>query len=193
MASLCHHKSGLADYCLGGIMPIAKTLSCWSVIGVFVVLTAGCYPSEQPQAIQASSVSSAPTKASTSSLAQSTYNQATPSSVASTNGQMVSGQLECKSPQTQAAINTCASSSAEAADQKLNQVYQQLKSALKGSQREKLLIDAELMWVRFRDTNCAFERSNYQGGSIAPSIYYSCIEQMTKQRTEQLESYLKQS
>jgi len=48
------------------------------------------------------------------------------------------------------------------------------------------------MWVRFRDTNCTFERSSYQGGSIAPSIYYSCIEQMTKQRTEQLENYLRQ-
>lgn len=172
-------------------MPIARTLSYWSVIGVFVVLTAGCYPTEQRQANQELSVSSAPAKAPSSSLAQSTYNQATPSSVASTNRQIISG-LDCKSPQTQAAINTCASSSAEVADKALNQVYQQLKSTLRGSQREKLLVDAELMWVRFRDTNCAFERSSYQGGSIAPSIYYSCIEQMTKQRTEQLENYLRQ-
>lgn len=171
-------------------MPIGRNLSCWSVIGVFVVLTTGCYPTE-PQALQESSVSSAPAKAPRSSLAQSTYDQATPSSVASTNGKMVSG-LDCKSPETQAAINTCASLSAEAADKALNQVYQQLKSALKGSQREKLLIHAQLLWIRFRDTNCVFERSNYQGGSIAPSIYYSCIEQMTKQRTEQLENYLRQ-
>lgn len=171
-------------------MPIGRNLSCWSVIGGFVVITTGCYAVE-PQALQESSVPSAPTKTPKSSLAQSTYNQVTPSSVASTNGQMVSG-LDCKSPQTQAAINTCASSSAKAADQKLNQVYQQLKSTLKGSHREKLLINAELMWVRFRDTNCAFERSSYQGGSIAPSIYHSCIEQMTKQRTEQLENYLRQ-
>lgn len=169
-------------------MPIGRTLSYSSVIGVFVILTAGCYPTEQRQASQELSVSSAPAKAPRSSLAQSTYDQAIP---APTNRQIVLG-LDCKSPQTQAAINTCASSSAEAADQKLNQVYQQLKSVLKGSQREKLLIDAELMWVRFRDTNCAFERSSYQGGSIAPSIYYSCIEQMTKQRTEQLKNYLKQ-
>ncbi len=167
-------------------MPIGRTLSCWSVIGVFVVITTGCYPTE-PQALQKSSVPSAPAKAPRSSLVKSTYDQATPSSVASTNG-----QLDCKSPQTQAAINTCASLSAEAADKTLNQVYQQLKSTLKGSQKEKLLIDAELMWVRFRDTNCVFERSSYQGGSIAPSIYYSCLEQMTKHRTEQLENYLKQ-
>lgn len=169
-------------------MAIKRTLSYWSVIGVFVVLTAGCYLTEQRQVSQELSVSSIPAKIPRSSLAQSTHDQAIP---ASTNRQIVSG-LDCKSPQTQAAINTCVSSSAEVADQKLNQVYQQLKSALKGSQREKLLIDAELMWVRFRDTNCAFERSSYQGGSIAPSIYYSCIEQTTKQRTEQLENYLKQ-
>lgn len=165
-------------------MPIAKTLSCWSVIGVFGVITAGYYPTE-PQEIQASSVPSAPAKAPTS-LAQSTSAQATPER------QPVPRESKCKSPQTQAEINSCASLFAKAANKRLNQVYQKLRSKLKGSQQEQLLIDSEQAWIRFRDTNCVFEQSRYEGGSIAPSIYSSCMEQMTKQRTEELEGYLEQ-
>jgi uncharacterized protein YecT (DUF1311 family) len=165
-------------------MPIARTLSCWSVIGVFVVITAGCYPTE-PQEIQASSVPSASAKAPTP-LAQSTYNQATP------DRQPVPEASNCKSPQTQAEINSCASLFAKGADKRLNQVYQKLSSKLKGSQQEQLLIDSEQAWIKFRDTNCVFEQSRYEGGSIAPSIYSSCLEQVTKQRTKELEGYLEQ-
>lgn len=167
-------------------MPTARSLTHWPITMAFLVLTSG-FPTEQLQV-----VSTPITVEATPSLpAQSNSDQATPSPVDSSHQQMLSGQLECKSPQTQAAINTCASLSAEAADKQLNQVYQQLRSNLKGSQREKLLIDAELAWIRFRDINCAFEKSSYEGGSIAPSVYYSCIEQMTKQRTQKLEGYLK--
>lgn len=168
-------------------MPTARSLTHWPTTMAFLALTSGCLPTEQLQ------LSSPPitVEATPSSPTQSNSGQVTPSSVDSTPQQRLSGQLECKSPQTQAAINTCASLSAEAADQQLNQVYQQLRLNLKGSQREKLLTDAELAWIRFRDINCAFEKSSYEGGSIAPSVYYSCIEEMTKQRTQKLEGYLK--
>lgn len=168
-------------------MPTARSLTHWPITMAFLVLTSGCLPTEQLQ------VTSPPitVEVTPSSPAQSNSDQATPSSVDPTHQQMLSGQLECKSPQTQAAINACAGLSAEAADKQLNQVYQQLRSNLKGSQREKLLIDAELAWIRFRDINCAFEKSSYEGGSIAPSVYYGCIEQITKQRIQKLEGYLK--
>lgn len=165
-------------------MPIARILNCWSVIGFFGVITAGCYPTE-PQNLQGTSVSSAATKDAASSLAN-TPTQATP------DRQPVPEASNCKSPQTQVEINRCASLFAKVADQKLNQVYQKLRSKLKGSQQEQLLIDSEQAWIKFRDTNCVFEQSRYQGGSIAPSIYSSCMEQMTNQRTEELEGYLEQ-
>ncbi len=166
-----------------------RSLTYWSVIIVFLALTAGCLHTKQLQETPLSTTAKAPPLP----LAPSTSDHAIPTSVASTNQQLVSGKLNCKSPQTQAAINTCAIVSAEAADKRLNQIYQQLRAALKGTKREKLLIDAELKWVKFRDTNCAFERSDYEGGSIASFIYYSCIEQMTKQRTKELEGYLRNS
>ena len=166
-------------------MSIARVLNCWSVIGVFVVITAGCYLTEL-QEIQALSVASASAKAPTSSLAKSTSAQTTPER------QPVPEASNCKSPQTQAEINSCASLFAKAADKRLNQVYQKLRLKLIGSQLEQLLIDSEQAWIKFRDTKCVFERSRYEGGSIAPSVYSSCMEQTTKQRTKDLEGYLEQ-
>ncbi|MBG1264088.1 lysozyme inhibitor LprI family protein [Nostoc commune] len=99
-------------------------------------------------------------------------------------------KLNCNNPQTQSAINECTKLSYQNADKKLNQVYQQLLPTLETSRKQKL-IAAQQAWLKFRDTNCEFERSRYEGGSIAPSIYSGCLENTTKLRTQQLQEYLK--
>ncbi|MCC5646739.1 lysozyme inhibitor LprI family protein [Nostoc sp. CHAB 5824] len=99
-------------------------------------------------------------------------------------------KFNCNNPQTQIAINECAKLSYQNADKKLNQVYQQLLPTLERSSKQKL-IAAQLAWIKFRDTNCEFERSRYEGGSIASSIYSSCLENTTKLRTQELQEYLK--
>jgi uncharacterized protein YecT (DUF1311 family) len=98
---------------------------------------------------------------------------------------------DCQNPTVQAEMNRCASLDAEAADRKLNQIYKQLRSKYKGTKKEKLLIDAQLAWIKFRDTNCAFALSKYEGGSIASMMGSNCLKRTTEQRTEELESYLK--
>ncbi|MGF1933183.1 MAG: lysozyme inhibitor LprI family protein [Nostoc sp. ChiQUE02] len=99
-------------------------------------------------------------------------------------------KLNCNNPQTQTAINECTKLSYQNADKKLNQVYQQLLPTLERSRKQKL-ITAQQAWLKFRDTNCEFERSRYEGGSIAPTIYFGCLENTTKLRTQQLQEYLK--
>jgi len=99
-------------------------------------------------------------------------------------------KLNCNNPQTQAAINECTKLSYQNADKKLNQAYQKLLSTLEKPRKQKL-IAAQLAWIKFRDTNCEFERSRYEGGSIAPTIYFGCLENTTKLRTQQLQEYLK--
>ncbi|MEH1966518.1 lysozyme inhibitor LprI family protein [Nostoc sp.] len=99
-------------------------------------------------------------------------------------------KLNCNNPQTQTAINECTKLSYQNADKKLNQVYQQLLPTLERSRKQKL-ITAQQAWLKFRDTNCEFERSRYEGGSIAPTIYFGCLESTTKLRTQQLQEYLK--
>lgn len=98
-------------------------------------------------------------------------------------------KLNCNNAQTQLEINRCAQLSYQNADKKLNQVYKQLLPTLSASRKQKL-ITAQQAWIKFRDTSCEFERSQYEGGSIAPAIYLGCLEQTTQQRTQQLQEYL---
>jgi uncharacterized protein YecT (DUF1311 family) len=100
----------------------------------------------------------------------------------------VFAQTDCNNPQTQAQMNYCASLSAKDSDKKLNQVYRQLQSSLSDAQQKKRLTEAQRAWLKFREAQCAFEQGVYSGGSIAPTIYYSCLTEVTKQRTKQLQS-----
>jgi uncharacterized protein YecT (DUF1311 family) len=99
-------------------------------------------------------------------------------------------KLNCNNAQTQTAINECAKLSYQNADKKLNQAYQQFLPILERYRKQRL-IAAQQVWIKFRDTNCEFERSEYEGGNIAPSIYFGCLENATKLRTQQLQKYLK--
>ncbi|BAY27328.1 hypothetical protein NIES2100_71510 [Calothrix sp. NIES-2100] len=98
-------------------------------------------------------------------------------------------KLNCNNAQSQAEINQCAQISYQNADKKLNQAYKQLLPTLSSSRKQKL-ITAQQAWIKFRDTSCQFETSQYEGGTIAPTIYFGCLEKTTQQRTQQLQEYL---
>lgn len=87
--------------------------------------------------------------------------------------------------QIQAAMNACAEANYDKADDYLNQVHQGLKSNLTQAAQVQLA-EAERAWVSFRDQSCEFERSQFENGSIAPLVYYSCLEALTDQRTAEL-------
>ncbi|XHR84648.1 MAG: lysozyme inhibitor LprI family protein [Gloeotrichia echinulata GP01] len=101
----------------------------------------------------------------------------------------LSQKLNCNNAQTQLEINQCALFSYQNADKKLNRVYQQFLPKLDKYRKQKL-INAQQTWIKFRDASCEFERSGYEGGSIAPTIYFGCLEKATQQRTQQLQEYL---
>lgn len=93
--------------------------------------------------------------------------------------------VNCDSPQTQLAMNICSGRDYQAADAELNRVYQALK--LQQSEGGKVALEAaEVAWLGFRDRDCAFSKSFYEGGSIAPLIYNDCMEQRTLTRTAEL-------
>lgn len=100
-------------------------------------------------------------------------------------------QVNCQSPETQRDMNICASRDAEVADRRLNQVYKQLQAKVSDSQSKKELIDAETAWIKFRDRDCRFAAGLNRGGSIASMIQSQCVANLTRQRTKQLEDYLK--
>jgi uncharacterized protein YecT (DUF1311 family) len=115
-----------------------------------------------------------------------------PESAAPPSSQVATADAECANAQTQAEINQCAQVYYATADAELNRVYQELKANL-SSQEQEELIDAELAWIDYRDATCEAESSQYEGGSIQPTIYYGCLERVTTERTAELQQQLEQS
>ncbi len=100
-------------------------------------------------------------------------------------------QVDCKKAKTQVELNYCGHKYFKAADAELNQVYRQLRSNYKDTpQQDSQLVDAQLAWLQFRDTDCKFSADRFKGGSIAPLIYSSCKTGLTKERIRSLRNYL---
>lgn len=99
----------------------------------------------------------------------------------------------CRDPQSQAEMNMCAAKRFKAADAELNKVYNQLVSKL-GDDAGQLakLKAAEVSWLKYRDDNCDYEASFFDGGSMKPLIYSSCMGRMTKARTAELRGQIKE-
>ena len=96
---------------------------------------------------------------------------------------------DCGQLGTQSDINACAQANYAVSDRLLNQVYQTLRSTLSADDKSKLTT-AEQAWIDFRDAQCEFERNRFDGGSIAPLILSSCLEQITDQRIAELRTQI---
>ena len=114
-----------------------------------------------------------------------------PSKASNTSSQLAQ-QPNCKSPQTTLDQNVCSSQEFQAADKKLNQVYQQLQPKLNSKQKQRLIV-AQRSWLKSRDETCDYESGHFEGGSVAPSIYGYCRARVTKERVKDLERYLEQA
>lgn len=87
-------------------------------------------------------------------------------------------------------MNATASANYKKSDVHLNKVYKQLMAILDKNEKP-LLIQAEKDWIKYRDSHCKFEASEYEGGSMQPLIYYICIEKLTKQRIAEIKTSIK--
>jgi uncharacterized protein YecT (DUF1311 family) len=101
-------------------------------------------------------------------------------------------RADCSGATTQAELNGCTAAQAKRADRQLNETYQRVLAKYRESGPRRALVDAELQWIRFRDAECRFSASRYNGGSIAPMIYSECVTRLTNARTQALASYMKE-
>lgn len=95
--------------------------------------------------------------------------------------------VDCGDLVTQAQINQCAFDMYDEADALLNQTYKQVMAKLNPS-RQTALKNAQRAWIKYRDSHCESEASVVEGGSMYPTIQYSCMTTETKKRTDQLNS-----
>jgi uncharacterized protein YecT (DUF1311 family) len=97
--------------------------------------------------------------------------------------------LDCRHPGTQAEISNCAALLAKESDQMLNQMYQKLRASLSADQ-VKLLVTAQLAWIKLRDDHCALEKSFLAGGSLSVTAQLTCVKRMSDARTTELKGLL---
>ncbi|SIT03992.1 Uncharacterized conserved protein YecT, DUF1311 family [Roseivivax lentus] len=93
-------------------------------------------------------------------------------------------QFDCARDQTQMALNWCASQDWAVADAELNRLWRIVKPRADAAGWGQSLLTEQRAWLKTRDARCEAERDRYAGGSIAPLVYYSCMEEMTLRRND---------
>ena len=87
---------------------------------------------------------------------------------------------------TQLEMNECAAATFQSADAELNAIWPAAKGRADALGSGAILLDAQRKWIAFRDAACSAEMAPYQGGSIQPLIWYSCLTRLTQARIQDL-------
>ena len=88
---------------------------------------------------------------------------------------------------SQQAMTRCAGDALERADKALNAEWAKAVAAFKGDKAaEKLLLDAQRAWLKYRDAHCQAAAYDSLGGSIWPLLNSGCLADLTRKRTLEL-------
>lgn len=90
---------------------------------------------------------------------------------------------------TQSGINMCSAEKAESAQKDLEELQNVILETLNNTQKASFK-EAQLNWHSMMENDCSLESSFFEGGSIRPTIYNSCIESHHHERIEQIKYYL---
>jgi len=90
--------------------------------------------------------------------------------------------------QSQAEMNREAAKDFEKADVKLNRTYAALMAKLPDAESKQKLKESQRAWLAFRDAETAFEVDEVRGGTMAPTIRYATMTELTGQRIKQLKA-----
>ncbi len=105
--------------------------------------------------------------------------------------------VDCKNPMTQYDMNVCSDRDYREADKALNAQWAAVKPIIKEwdesleslgmiPSAETSLLKAQRAWIDYRDGQCDAEEAAVQGGTMAPTIYSSCMAELTRKRTLEL-------
>ena len=78
----------------------------------------------------------------------------------------------------------CIAAEYEVQDARLNAHYKALSASLT-PQRRKALVEAQRLWIRYRDANCGF-RADADGGTAAGLMANDCLLTETAERAQEL-------
>lgn len=90
---------------------------------------------------------------------------------------------------TQYEMNVCAARAASEASDKLDALIAELNSTLEPAERSAFE-EIQALWVDFRERQCRWQVSFFEGGSIQPMLYSHCLEARTAERIDSLKILL---
>lgn len=94
--------------------------------------------------------------------------------------------------QTQADMNAQARAEFVQADAELNKTYEALLKKLPDAEGKEKLKQRQRAWLAFRDAEAAFASDQVRGGSMAPTIRYATMTELTLQRIKQPKVHLEE-
>ena len=74
------------------------------------------------------------------------------------------------------------------ADAELNKTYEALLKKLPDAEGKEKLKQSQRAWLAFRDAEAAFAADEARGGTMAPTLRYATMTELTEQRTKQLKT-----
>jgi len=86
------------------------------------------------------------------------------------------------------AMRDCTSQEIKYQDKRLNSAYKALKKSLSKS-RQKELLTAQRLWIKYRDANCGFY-NDPNGGTMHRLFAQECFMDATRSRADELKSML---
>ena len=96
-----------------------------------------------------------------------------------------SKHADCKTPETQKAINECAYDDFLAANAGYAESNKLVMDSLQGKSRD-LFRRAQKSWIAYRTASCAFESSAAHGGSAQGMVNWQCAARMTRARVAEM-------
>lgn len=91
--------------------------------------------------------------------------------------------------QTQSEMNEEAFNAYTLADKKMYETYKLILANLSTKDEKDLLIASQKAWIVYKEAHCKSIAKGYEGGSMQPLIYNSCMEGITNERINQLNQY----
>jgi len=85
-------------------------------------------------------------------------------------------------------MNAQARKDFERVDAELNSTYAALVAKLPDAESKRKLKESQRAWIAFRDAEAAFAADQARGGSMAPTIRYGTMTELTQQRLSQLKT-----
>ncbi|MBE9607918.1 lysozyme inhibitor LprI family protein [Chitinilyticum piscinae] len=108
--------------------------------------------------------------------------------------------LDCRQASSTPDIEQCARMTQEKTEQQLNTVYRrvlkQVEAVSANPETEeqgalkKNFIEAQRLWVKFREADCRNVYSYWSGGTIRGTMYLGCMQSRAEQRIKELQQFV---